>query len=90
MFEPEHLPNKTELIMVFIIVGIALIATGIIFPLLISTDKIPLVGIIGLFLMIMFLIVMGLQFLFNLFYKKWQRKNERKSNKHSGRTRSKR
>lgn len=89
MFNPTHLPNKLEIFLSLCVVAVAAIATGIIFPLLISTDKIPLAAIISLFILIFFLLIVGLHSILNFFYKRWQDKNVSKSNKHRGRPRSK-
>ncbi len=78
MLDPYHAPNRLELFLVFIVIGIALLSTGIVFPMLISTDKLPLYAIIGLFLLLFFLLVVIIQFIFNFFYVLWQKKDTKK------------
>jgi len=85
-----YLPKKIEIFLCFIVIALAAIITGIIFPLLISTDKLPLIVIICLLVFIFFLVVVGLQSTFVFFYKRWHRRYVRRTNdKHSGRSRSK-
>jgi len=67
------MPNKLEMILVMLVILIATVLTGIIFPLLISTDKLPISVIITLFLLILLLMVIGVQAIANHFYVRWQR-----------------
>lgn len=69
--KPSHYPNKLEIIISGLIIFFSAIMSGIILPIIISTDKLPLFAIIGFFLLLSILFVLGIQSLFNVFYSKW-------------------
>lgn len=68
--------NKLELLLSCVCIVIALMFTGIFFPFLISTDKLSLSTIIISVLFLFFILLIGIQSIFNIFYVKWQRKNK--------------
>lgn len=74
MIKPTHMPNKIEIFLAFILIGIALLSTKIIFSLLVSTDNLSLMDIIGLFVLLFLALLIGIQSIFNIFYLKSQRK----------------
>lgn len=73
----KHAPNRLELILTGIVLFIAMILTGIIFPFIISTDSLPLFAIIGIAILIFVLMICGVEVIFNIFYIRWQRKKEK-------------
>lgn len=78
MFEPSHLPNELEITLSLICLFISSILTGIIFPLIVSTDKLPLSAAIGLLIIIFLMILLAIQSVFNLYYRRSQKKRKKK------------
>lgn len=74
----SHLPNKLEITFSLVCVFVTVILTGIVFPLIISTDKLPLIAIIGLLILIFLLILLGVQSIFNLYYSRFQKRGIKK------------
>lgn len=72
------MPNKLEITLTVICLFIAAILTGIIFPLIVSTDKLPLSAIIGLLIIIFLMILLAIQSVFNLYYRRSQKKRKKK------------
>ncbi len=78
MCEPSHLPNELEITLSLICLFISSILTGIIFPLIVSTDKLPLSAAIGLLIIIFLMILLAIQSVFNLYYRRSQKKRKKK------------
>jgi hypothetical protein len=75
MIDSNKHRNRIELFMIFAVSIISLISTGIIFPLIISTDKLPLSIIIVIFCFFLLMIFLFIREVFDFFYKKWEIKN---------------
>ena len=61
-------PTKTDLVLLIVALFTGCILTGVVFPMLISTDSMPL-SLIMLLLMVMLLcMIIGIQGLMNYFY----------------------
>ncbi len=76
MLEPSHPPNKLEIILSTVCFFVATILTGIIFPLIISTDKLTFSAIVGLLILIFLMVLLVVQSIFNIFYKHVQNKGK--------------
>lgn len=73
-------PNKLELFLTAIIVILGALMTGTIFPILISTDKMPVELIVIIFVFMLVIMIIGLQSVANIFYVRWQRKQKKDKN----------
>lgn len=72
------MPNKLEIFLSLFCIAITAIMTGILLPFVISSNRLSISEII-IFLFIMFFVfLVGVQSIFNIFYIKWQKKNESK------------
>lgn len=72
------MPLKIEIAFSICIIWLTLVATGFLFPVLVSTDKLSLLQILSLFCICFLALLIFLESVFNIFYKRLQRKRKRK------------
>ena len=70
------MPNKLELILLIVVVSVSLLVSGVLFPLLVSTNKLSVTAIVILFLIVFYVMIIGFQAIANYFYVRWQRRND--------------
>lgn len=71
----SHSPNRFELLVSGVIIFLSLALTGVIVPYIISTNELSIWQIMTSMVFLCIGILIGMQEIFNYFYKKSQRKN---------------